>query len=62
MSTTQTDRGHQPGAPADLRGQYRAIGIEAVVAALRYGCAPKNDAYAPANPRTTREPGDDIAA
>jgi hypothetical protein len=62
MSTTQPDRGHKPGASADLRGQYRAIGIEAVVAALRYGCEPKNDAYAPAKPRPTGEQFDDAAA
>jgi hypothetical protein len=60
--STQTDRGHKAGAPPDLRGQYRAIGIEAVVAALRYGCAPKNEAYAPSKPSTTREQFDDLEA
>jgi hypothetical protein len=55
MSTTRTDRGVEPKAPTDLRGQYRAIGIEAVAAALHYGCQPKNDAYAPVKPRITPE-------
>jgi hypothetical protein len=36
---------------ADLGQQYREIGISALVAALPYGGAQKNDAYAPSAPK-----------
>lgn len=64
MATTQTDPSPErsPGAPADLRGQYRAIGIEALVAALRYRGEAKNGAYAPIKARPTREQIDEAAA
>jgi hypothetical protein len=58
----QPDGRQEPGAPPDLRRHYRAIGIEAVVAALRYRSEPRNDAYAPAKPRTARERFEDAAA
>jgi len=63
MTKTQADPNAErsPGAHADLRGQYRAIGIEALAAALRYSGEPKNGAYAPSKPRTTREQFDDVA-
>ena len=64
MTTTPTKPNPEqsPGAPADLRGQYRAIGIEALVAALRYRGEAKNGAYAPSKPRVARTHLDEAAA
>jgi hypothetical protein len=60
VNTTQPDGRRE--SPTDLRGHYRAIGIEALVAALRYRCEPRNDAYAPAKLKTPRERFEDAAA
>ena len=62
MTTTNPNPERAPSAPADLRGQYRAIGIEALAAALRYNGERKNGAYAPTKPTVSREQLDDVAA
>jgi hypothetical protein len=53
-SRTPLSRPAEPAARRDLGRLYRAIGIGAVAAALPYRGDVKNDAYAPARPRSTR--------
>jgi hypothetical protein len=57
MTKTHPISIRRPGDPAayrDLGRLYRAIGIGAVAAALRYRGDDKNRAYAPVRPRGTR--------
>jgi hypothetical protein len=49
MAKDRDARNHEARAPSrtDLHQQYREIGISAIAAALPYGGAQKNHAYAP---------------
>ena len=53
MSNERAAGGPETRTPsrADLGQQYREIGISALAAALPYGGAQKNNAYAPAKPK-----------
>ena len=54
MATTHLCPPGDPAAHRDLGRLYRAIGIGAVAAALRYRGEVKNSAYAPVRPRTVK--------
>jgi hypothetical protein len=64
MGSNQRSKDAKPaaGARSDLHGQYRAIGIQSVAAALRYRGDQKNDAYAPRESHAAFNGEDDLAA
>jgi hypothetical protein len=63
MTPQQTSESQetQQDKRADLDRQYRAIGISAVAAAVRYRSDSKNPAYAPVTPHADRRSIDEAA-